>query len=38
MLVMGGLVLIAGMLVPLARNAHVGAAAPAFARGTADGT
>ena len=37
MLVMGALVLIAGVLVPLAGRASVGVAAPAYARGSADG-
>jgi hypothetical protein len=37
MLIMGALVLIAGMLVPLARHAHVGVATPALARGTVEG-
>jgi cyanate permease len=37
MLVMGVLVLLAGMLVPLAIRARVEAATPAYARGAAEG-
>ncbi|HUB10609.1 MAG TPA: MFS transporter [Acetobacteraceae bacterium] len=37
MLVMGALVLIAGMLVPLARHAHVGTGATALAQAPAEG-
>jgi nitrate/nitrite transporter NarK len=36
MLAMGALVLLSGMLVPLAGRVHVGVAAPAYARGAVD--